>query len=215
MKCYIIIILLFLLKNNSFAQTLKNNEYQKGIFILLNQLNNYRSDLEKMDSICKLTATKNNLNYTRKKTNDSIFPFIINNKLCNEALRRCKENIKKDKDIFKATHLYESFEFEESIHAKRINIKQFNLKDELKNSITSLITDCEPVIGHRDMLLTTNKNYKYIGFGYIIIQKGDKIDLLVFVLTSSLKGLNHPINFNNTYINSSNCITIHRKDLIK
>ncbi len=172
----ILIILLFV-PFVGLGQTEMKVDYQKGIQILHKTLNSYRADLNKMDSVCM--KEKGSLQYTRKKTVDSLFPF------------------------------------DESIHIEGSSTRVFDFNESLIDAITGLIIDIEPIVGHREMLLDENKKQRYIGFGYVITQKESKIEVLVIVLTATIKGIQNPTNFNNTYLDLSKVTIINREMLIE
>jgi len=198
MKNLMVIFFLYV-SNTVFGQeVIQPKNYQDGINILFKTLNDYRSNLNRMDSI--MNSKKGTLSYKRQKTSDSTHPFKLNKKLCDEALKRCKYNFYKNNDVFKSQHLYHlSNDCVESIYMTKNSINSWDVK-KLKNAINTLIIDREPLVGHRKNLLNENKDRKYVGFGYIIVVKDDQIGVLVMVITSTLKGLQDPLNFNNTYI---------------
>lgn len=212
-KMWFLVVLFHIVGYDCFSQELTQIQYQKGINTLHQTLNGYRADLNKMDSVC-LDYVNGNLPYTRFKTTDSLFPFVLNKKLCDEALKRCRENLRRKRDVFKATHLYESFECDESIYVRGTS-KSFNLESEMKHAILSLIVDGEPIVGHREMMLDPNPRQKYIGYGYVIVSQNGRIEVIVVVLTSTLKGLQNPINFNNAYIDQSRVIHISKKQMLE
>jgi len=209
-----LIILLSFISIPCFSQETFVFDQQRAVNILHKTLNEYRADLNKMDSVCLDDVKNGYLPYTREKTVDSIFPFILNQKLCKEALKRCNYNIKTNKEVFLSKHHYESFECDESIHMESSSISYFNIEKVMESAILGLIIDGEPIVGHREMLLDDDPKKKYIGFGCIIIKNKNRLDILVIVLTSTLKGLQNPINFNNTYRDRSKVVHLTRKDLI-